>query len=212
MPANFAPPTPPATSPEAAAHPPPPLVLLVEGNIEYADSAALLLRNAGYNILHFSSPAELLVAPSLNNAACILLDQLIGGLPNGLELIELFARRGDAMPPILASSTRTRTANTAGGPLARPYSPAELLPALATAIARTPHSQAAEASPLARLTQRESAVLNCLVAGANNKQIATQLGISVRTAEVHRASLMARLGVQNITELFRLAARLGLLQ
>jgi two-component system response regulator NreC len=64
---------------------------------------------------------------------------------------------------------------------------------------------------LDRLTQREHDVLNRVVQGATNKQIATELHLSVRTVETHRARLQDKLGVSGLLELVEFARAQGLL-
>jgi two-component system, LuxR family, response regulator FixJ len=61
------------------------------------------------------------------------------------------------------------------------------------------------AQRIARLSPREREVLDALVAGASNKVIAFDLGLSVRTVEVHRARMMERLGTRQLSEAIRLA-------
>ena len=60
------------------------------------------------------------------------------------------------------------------------------------------------------LTPRERSVLLALVGGRSNKEIARDMGISHRTVEVHRASLMTRLGARNLAEAVRMALAAGL--
>ena len=60
---------------------------------------------------------------------------------------------------------------------------------------------------LARLTAREQQVLERIVAGRLNKQIADDLGISIKTVETHRAAIMRKLGLHSIGELVRYAIR-----
>ena len=85
----------------------------------------------------------------------------------------------------------------------KPYDDEALLSAIEAALARTgradPDGEAAEARQrIAALSPRERQVLDALVAGRPNKVIAFDLGISVRTVEVHRARMMQRLGVAPI--------------
>ncbi len=68
------------------------------------------------------------------------------------------------------------------------------------------------ASPLMRLTSREREILRRIAEGLSNKEIAADLGLSVRTVEAHRASVMGKLGVHKVTNLVRLAIREGLIQ
>ncbi len=62
---------------------------------------------------------------------------------------------------------------------------------------------------LARLTAREHQVLECIVAGRLNKQIADDLGISIKTVEAHRANIMDKLNANTVADLLRLALTRG---
>lgn len=66
------------------------------------------------------------------------------------------------------------------------------------------------AAPLAMLTDREREVLQLVAEGLSSKEIATQLGLSVKTAETHRANLMTKLSIRKTSGLVRLAIREGL--
>jgi two-component system response regulator FixJ len=98
----------------------------------------------------------------------------------------------------------------------KPYDDEVLLRTIEAALARVSRTgrdaETAEAvRRIATLTSRERQVLDALIAGRPNKVIAFDLGISVRTVEVHRARMMDRLGVRQLAEAVRLAviARLG---
>jgi DNA-binding NarL/FixJ family response regulator len=65
--------------------------------------------------------------------------------------------------------------------------------------------------PQAKPTPREAEIIRLLAGGNTNKQIAAQLGITVRTAETHRAKIMLKLGVHSITELIHYALRRGMI-
>jgi len=65
-------------------------------------------------------------------------------------------------------------------------------------------------APLAMLTEREREVLQLVAEGLSSKEIAARLGLSVKTAETHRANLMAKLNVRKTSGLVRLAIREGL--
>ena len=65
---------------------------------------------------------------------------------------------------------------------------------------------------LSRLTPREDDVLRGLIAGHANKVLAFELGLSVRTIEMHRASMMDRLGVRTLPDALRIAFRAGTIQ
>jgi two-component system, LuxR family, response regulator FixJ len=93
--------------------------------------------------------------------------------------------------------------------LEKPYEDEALLRAIEAAFATTPHGhdrQTLDAiQRIAELRPREREVLEALVAGASNKVIAFDLGLSVRTVEVHRARMMDRLGTHQLAEAIRLA-------
>jgi len=93
--------------------------------------------------------------------------------------------------------------------LEKPYEDEVLLAAIEAALAASPEDHIDQALDsarrIARLSPREREVLDALVAGASNKVIAFDLGLSVRTVEVHRARMMERLGTRQLAEAIRLA-------
>lgn len=72
------------------------------------------------------------------------------------------------------------------------------------------HRDGGEADPLAGLTHRQREILQHVAEGKANKEIATALGLSVKTVEAHRAQLMGRLGIHDVPGLVKLALRTGL--
>ena len=83
----------------------------------------------------------------------------------------------------------------------------EIAKSVVDALARDSH----EELPYDRLTRREREVLQLIAEGFSNKQVADQLGIATRTAETHRANIMAKLGIHNLAVLVRFAIREGLI-
>jgi FixJ family two-component response regulator len=69
----------------------------------------------------------------------------------------------------------------------------------------TVQQQRAAAERLGKLTAREHQVLERIIAGRLNKQIADDLGISIKTVEAHRANIMEKLNVNTVADLLRLA-------
>ena len=102
--------------------------------------------------------------------------------------------------------------------LEKPYRPDELFAALDNAFdllaeARKRAERAEIASALIKdLSPRERSVLCLLIEGMPNKLMANQLGLSVRTVEVHRANVMAKLGVTSLPDVMRLAFHAGLVE
>ena len=100
--------------------------------------------------------------------------------------------------------------------LEKPYAPEEILGAVDNAIARVEHAEAnasrvgAAKLKMSSLTPREMDALKGLIAGRSNKIIAFELGLSQRTVEVYRATMMDRLGVQSLPEALRIAFAAGI--
>ncbi len=98
----------------------------------------------------------------------------------------------------------------------KPYLPNQILSAVTDALDAARSNDLAKAhstlaaARLKDLTTREREVLTALVAGHTNKVIARELGISPRTVEAHRATLMDRLGVRSLAEAIRVGIAAGL--
>jgi two-component system response regulator FixJ len=174
-----------------------------------------LLDTMGFQTRSYeSSSAFLDVAPRLS-AGCILLDVRMPGM-DGLELQARLLQLGIALPVIVVtgqgdveSAVRAMKAGAVDY-IEKPYSDPVLRAAINTAlssggwIGRDREAMRA-AQRIAALSPREREVLDALVEGRVNKVIAYDLGISVRTVEVHRARMMVRLGVRQLPEAVRLA-------
>jgi two-component system response regulator FixJ len=135
---------------------------------------------------------------------------------DGLELQARLLQIGNRLPVILItaqgdvqSAVRAMKAGAVDF-IEKPYDDEVLLNAIEIALARSfPADRAREVveavQRVALLSPREREVLDGLVSGKPNKLIAFDLGISVRTVEVHRARMMERLGVRQFAEAIRLA-------
>ena len=173
-----------------------------------------LLGSMGFTAVSYATPgAFLLEAPRLVGG-CVLLDVKMPGI-GGLEVQARLKAIG-FIPPIIVMTgqgdIQTAVLAMKAGAfdfLEKPYGDEVLLAAIEAALAAPPDDhirQAMEsAQRIARLSPREREVLDALVAGASNKVIAFDLGLSVRTVEVHRARMMERLGTRQLSEAIRLA-------
>jgi len=179
-----------------------------------------LLDAAGFEARGYASTGEFLLDPPPDRPGCVLLDVRLPG-PSGLELQAALQRQGVALPVIfltghadVATSVRAMKAGAVDF-LEKPVGRDTLLDALKRALARdaaqrTAHEEARRQSMrLAVLTPREREVFDRVVAGKLNKQIADELGISLRTVKAYRAQLMVKLGVDSPAALGRLAGELG---
>ena len=134
----------------------------------------------------------------------------------GLALQSELSRRGILLPVIVITGHGDLAASRAafkGGAvdfIEKPVDQAVLLPAVRTAFARDEIRHAREVQQgeferrLARLSDRERQILDRVVAGQHNREIAAELSISARTVEVYKAKVMDKLGAERLPELIRL--------
>jgi DNA-binding NarL/FixJ family response regulator len=89
----------------------------------------------------------------------------------------------------------------------RTFFSAKISDVVVNAFLGSPPAEAAAETPRARLTTREREVLQLLAEGNNTKEVASTLGVGVKTAETHRAALMKKLGAKSVADLVRYALR-----
>ncbi len=187
---------------------------VVDDDAAVRHSLERLLGSKGFATVSYSTPgAFLLEAPHLLGG-CVLLDVKMPGT-RGLEVQVRLKAIGFAPPIIVITGQgdiQTAVLAMKAGAfdfLEKPYEDEVLLRAIDAAFATAPHGQEQQAldaaQRIAKLTPREREVLEAVVAGASNKVIAFDLGLSVRTVEVHRARMMGRLGTHQLAEAIRLA-------
>ena len=180
-----------------------------------------LLSSANYEPITFDSPDLFLTAAKTFKTGCVLLDVRLPGM-SGLEVLaQLNRMRSDLSVIIVTAQGDIKTAvraMKAGASdfLEKPYSDDVLLRSIEVALEKEQRTArdrdiADAVRRIGILSPREKEVLDGLMAGRPNKLIAYQLGISVRTVEVHRARMMERLGARQLAEVIRLGvmARLG---
>jgi two-component system response regulator FixJ len=173
-----------------------------------------LLSSANFQPIIFDRPEAFLEAARTFKSGCVLLDIHLPGM-SGLEVQEQLQVMRNDLPVIVMTgegdihtAVRAMKAGAADF-LEKPYSDHALLGAIAAAFANGPRPDRDRdiedaIRRVAILTPREREVLDGLLAGQPNKLIAYELGISVRTVEVHRARMMERLGLRQLAEAIRL--------
>jgi len=193
----------------------------VDDDAAVLKSLARLLRSAGLAVVTFSSPSEFLVRHDPNAPGCLVLDVAMPGL-NGLELQQALVAGGHEMAIVFLTGHGDIPMGVkamkrgAVDFLTKPVNDADLLNAVLVAIEKDRLQRHARAETsdiqqrLATLTPREREVLQHLITGQLNKQIAADLGTVEKTIKVHRARVMAKMKVRSVAELVHLAERVGI--
>lgn len=197
------------------------IIYLVDDEEAIRKAASFTLKTADFAVSTFSSGIEFLKAARTVEVGCVLLDVRMPEM-DGLDVQAAMAERGINMPVIVLTGhgdVSVAVQAMKGGAvdfLEKPFEKAALLDAIRRAFARIDDAdiRALEESEavvrISALTPREREVLEGMANGLPNKTIAYDLGCSSRTVEIHRASLMAKLGVHNLSETLRIAFAAGL--
>lgn len=191
-------------------------VFIVDDDPAVRDALGLLLGVRGYRTAVFASGEALLQAWRPDWAGCLLIDIRMSGM-DGLEVQQRLAALGNRIPIVIVTGhadvalARAAFKAQALDFLEKPFDDAKLVVAIDEAFSsearqrRQNRERDDHLALLRDLTPREREVMQLVVEGRHNREIAPELGISVRTVEVHKARLMAKLGVGNVADLVRIA-------
>jgi len=195
------------------------IVYVVDDDASSRQSLEFLIRASGYNVLAFSSSKDFLASARPEIPACLVLDVRMPGL-TGLELQGALAKRGSRIPIIFITGhgdiPMSVQAMKAGATefLTKPFREDNMLGAITLAIDkdRVAHRERLEMAELrrrhARLTPREREVMASVVTGLLNKQVAAELGASVKTIKAHRAKVMQKMEAASLADLVRMSEKL----
>ena len=190
------------------------LVYIVDDDAAVRDSLALLLRLKGFENRAYASAEDFLAQFQPDWRGCLLLDIRMAGM-DGLALQHELAQRGSELPIVFITAhgdaAKARAALKAGAVdfLEKPLDDQALVIAIGEALdreARQRNASQARATllaRLARLTGRERQVLDMVVEGRHNREIAAQLDISPRTVEVYKARMMEKMQARTLPDLIR---------
>lgn len=194
---------------------------LVDDDPAVLKAITRLLNAAGYRTRSFSSPHEFLSAHDPSIPGCAIIDLVMSEL-DGLHVQQALLETGSERPIIFLSgkgdvSTSVR-AMKAGAVdfLTKPVKREALFSAVVRAakvdaLSRQKRDESKSIGDrLATLTHREREVLEYVIAGRLNKQIAASLGTVEKTVKVHRGRMMGKLGVKSVADLVRLADKAGI--
>lgn len=197
------------------------VVHLVDDEEAIRKSTGFVLARAGYAVQPYASGVAFLRSAKDAQRGCVLLDVRMPEM-DGLQVQAMMADRGIDMPVIVLTGhgdvSVAVQAMKAGAVdfLEKPFEKAALLDAIQKAFARIENANSREIEQrdalvrIGVLTPREREVLIGLAKGYPNKTIAYDLGVSSRTVEVHRASLMQKLDVHSLSDVLRIAFAAGL--
>lgn len=197
-----------------------PTVYVVDDDPDLLRALERLLQSAALDVATFSSARDFLDRYDRNAPGCLVLDLAMPGL-GGLELQRALERQASPLPVIfltghgdIAMSVEAMKHGAADF-LTKPVDDTALMAAIHEALAKNRARRGASAEHervarcLATLTERERQVLELVVAGKLNKQIADELGTVEKTVKFHRGNLMRKMGVRGVADLVKMAERAG---
>ena len=203
--------------------PPNSLVFVIDDDASVRKSLARLLRSADYKSEIFESASDFLARAPHDGPSCVVVDVQMPGL-TGIELQKDLIQRhreeqlvfitGHGDIPMCAQAMKAGAVDF----LPKPFRHDELLRCIDNALIRSVEERQSSAEKnearrlLDLLTPREFEVMQLVITGMLNKQIAGEMGTAEKTVKVHRGRVMQKLGVTSVAELVRLVQRAGIRQ
>ena len=191
-------------------------VYVVDDDEAVRDSLQWLLEGKDYRVRCFDSAETFLSRYDAREVACLIVDIRMGGM-TGLDLQNRLIKRQSSLPIVfitghgdvpMAVDTMKKGAMDF---IQKPFKEEALVNLVERMLeqAKTTFADhqltASRDALLGKLTSRESQVLERIVAGRLNKQIADDLAISIKTVEAHRANIMEKLGANTVADLLKIA-------
>ena len=197
------------------------IIAIVDDDPSAREGLQSLIQSAGWRAETFASAQEFLAHRDAEAPSCLLLDLQLPGL-SGLDLQKRMAEAGLEIPIVfltghgdIPASVRAMKAGAVEF-LTKPFDEEGLLQAIREAIERDRHirERRAEISELRdryeSLTPREQEVMQQVVSGLLNKQVAAELNITEFTVKVHRGQVMRKMHADSLADLVRMAEKLGI--
>ena len=191
-------------------------VYVVDDDEAVRDSLQWLLEGKDYRVRCFDSAESFLARFDPREVACLIADLRMGGM-TGMELQDRLLERQAPLPivfitghgdvPMAVESMKKGALDF----IQKPFDEEKLLDLVERMLEKARDSfavyqqAASREALLGKLTSREAQVLERIVAGRLNKQIADDLGISIKTVEAHRANIMEKLSANTVADLLKIA-------
>ena len=191
-------------------------VYVVDDDEAVRDSLQWLLEGKDYRVRCFDSAETFLSRYDPREVACLIVDIRMPGI-SGLELQDRLVERKSPLPIVFITGhgdvpmAVTTMKKGAMDFIQKPFKEEELVSLVERMLeqARDAFNDSQTAANrdalMSKLTTREAQVLERIVAGRLNKQIADDLGISIKTVEAHRANIMEKLNANTVADLLKIA-------
>ncbi len=194
-------------------------ISIVDDDPAVIDSIQLLLQSQGFKTECHPDAASLLAAPP--DTDCILSDVRMPGM-NGVDMMRELQIRKDVRPVILLTGhgdIEMAVNAIKGGAfdfIEKPFDPIRLIATIGSAINKADEKKVIQGETVQwqerydSLSDRQRETMALLVQGLANKEIATRLGISPRTVEIHRTWVMNKMAARTLAELVRMGIALDI--
>ncbi len=193
-------------------------IFVVDDDPGVRQSLEMLIRAIGQSVETYASAGEFLDAYTSERPGCLVLDLRMPGM-SGLELQEELGSRGSNLPVIFITAhgdVPTAVDAVKGGAIdfiQKPFRDQDLIEKIELALEQNERALEDMAergdvqARVASLTSRERQVMDIVVDGKTNKAMATELRLSERTVEIHRARVMSKMGAESLADLVKMALR-----
>ncbi len=193
-----------------------PTVFIVDDDLQVREFLRATVESAQLAVESFDTAEDFINSLDASRPGCVMVDVKLSGM-NGLELQERLKERSINLPVIMMSGygdIRMAVRAMKKGAISfieKPVSAETVLDSVREAIAKDEKRREEEkvieqvTQRLLRLTPRELEVMELVVAGNANKEVAAKLQLSEKTIEIHRAHVMKKMQAESVAELVRLA-------